>query len=417
MEYLIPNNKVEKLQKIISKYQKKTTAITFTMGEEVVADGTLTILDSRSHKYYTNPIKVKCTKVFVDGSYKINGWSFAGTIEFTENGNIIRLANSSFEGKVPEKYRHTDKICEHCGKIRNRKDTYLIYNEEKDEFKQVGSGCLLDYTQGLNADECAKIMSCLDTFEEISNMDFGYDEFKSYDNTDFGLPRESVLPIVYAYVKKNGYTKGETANAIDEIVFGTSKEAKAKRDSLELPTEEEIKAVDNYALAHYQDYYSDYMCNASLSWLNSFIEYRHFGFVSSFVNTYFKEVMKIETRKRDLDSKNNEFVGNVGDRIIIKVAKARVLYTKNNSHKSYYACDTEVYEIIDKDGHTYKWSTTNEVKEGDEIKATIKAHSEYKGLKQTIITRGIIIDRTPKNVEKATHECERAMDSFINCLD
>ena len=87
---------------------------------------------------------------------------------------------------------------------------------------------------------------------------------------------------------------------------------------------------------------------------------------------------------------DNSWVGNVGDRITIKVAKAMVLYYKDNSHKSYYARETVMYKIIDDKGHTFKWSTNHNVEEGDTIVATVKEHATWKDLKQTVITRGTI---------------------------
>ena len=209
MMYSIPLNKLEKLQKIIARYQKKGANITFNVGEEVIEDGTLTVNDSINHCSKTFPIKVTCKKVYVDGIYVIKGWQFVGTIEFTELGNIIRLADSSFEGKIPVKYLHTPKICEHCGKIRNRKDTYLIYNVDSGEFKQVGSTCLLDYTKGLDADECASIMACLTKVANLCDYDCDVESFfgNGYDSTSYGISRDYILPLVYAYVSKYGYER------------------------------------------------------------------------------------------------------------------------------------------------------------------------------------------------------------------
>ena len=402
MKYSIPNSKLEKLSKIIKKYQKKGANIVFNLGDKVIEKGNLIVLDHVHHCQYEEQIAVECTEVFVEGSYIINGWHFVGTIEFTDNGNIIRLADSSFEGKVPERYLHTPKICEHCGTIRNRKDTYLIYNDSTNEFKQVGSTCLLDYTQGLDANKCADIMSCLNKILEVSNKDFTEADFcgNGYESTGCGMSRSKVLPIAYAYVKQYGYQRMENGNgtAHDVLIMlwnGMHDEEMTRRyESLVMPSEEELKAIDEVAkfnVDNMQHIDSQYMINASLAWLKSSIEYRDFGLISSFVNTCLKQFAKDEQRKKDVESRNNSFVGNVGDRITFKVASARVLYTKDNSYYSYYAGCSFVMEIIDTEGHTYKWSSsTNNIVEGDTITATIKAHSEYKGIKQTVITRGKI---------------------------
>lgn len=400
MVYSIPNSKLEKLEKIIAKYQKKGANITFEKKGEVTEKGTLYVMDHIHHCQFDEPIDVKCTEVFVEGNYVINGWQFVGTVEFTDLGNIIRLADSSFEGKVPAKYLHTPKICEHCGKIRNRKDTYLIYNAETGEFKQVGSSCLLDYTRGLDADKCADIMSCLNKVIELSNKDFSEADFcgNGYESTGCGMDRKTVLPIAYAYVKQYGYQRmyegqGTAQDVLMMLWHGLHDEEMVKRyESLVMPTEEELKAIDDIArfnVEHISSIDNEYTINASLAWLKESLEYRDFGLISSFVNTCLKQFAREAEIKQRMESRNNEWVGNVGDRISIKVASARVLYTKDNSYYSYYAGCSWVMEIIDEEGHVFKWSaSTNNIAPGNTVTATIKEHSEYKGVKQTVLTRG-----------------------------
>ena len=418
MMYSIPLNKLEKLQKIIARYQKKGANLIFNVGEEVIENGTLTTYNNAKHELVTFPIKVTCKRVEVDGVYVINGWQFVGTVEFTENGNIIRLADSSFEGKIPVKYLHTPKICEHCGKIRNRKDTYLIYNVDSGEFKQVGSTCLLDYTKGLDANECASIMACLDKVAELNDFDCDDESFfgNGFDSTSFGFDRKDVLPLVYAYVSKYGYErmfegKG-TAQDVRICVLGDwnylgeemAKFYSDRYNSLVMPSEDDMKAIDDYAKEHLEDV-NNYMRNASLSWLKGIIEYRDFGLISSFVATYQKEMNK--NRLQALQNVNgaNTHVANVGDRITIKVASLRCLWSNTIEIAWHTYVSTFLYEIKDEEGHTFIWKSSNnlEIKHQQEyeymdnefihvkpteIVATVKEHSEYKGTKQTVLTRG-----------------------------
>lgn len=406
MFYNIPVNKLEKLEKIINRYNKKGANITFNIGKEVIEKGTLIVLDHIHHCQYDVDIDVKCVEVFVDGCYRINDWSFVGTIEFTDNGNIIRLADSSFEGLVPEKYSHTPKICEHCGTIRNRKDTYLIYNEKTNEFKQVGSTCLLEYTQGLDAEECASIMSCLNKVKELSNYDCSEDSFlgNGYDSTGYGMSRKSVLPIAYAYVKQYGYQRMENGNgtAHDVLVMlwnGMHDEEMTRRyESLVMPSEEELAKVDAFAREHINDEFG-YMRNASLAWLNPSIEYRDFGLISSFVNTYFKEVEKASKLAQKQASINNEWVGNIGDRVTIKIASYRCLFSNSIEVAWHTYANSYTYEIIDEEGHVFIWKSSKNIDmnvvddelihvKSLEIVATIKSHDTYKGINQTKISNG-----------------------------
>lgn len=414
MLYSIPVSKVAKLEKIFAKYQKKGANLTLKIGKEVEEEGTLFIEDPINHTCHSESIKVTCKEVFVDGSYIINGWAFVGTIEFTENGNIIRLADSSFEGKVPEKYLHTPKICEHCGKIRNRKDTYLIYNEETNEFKQVGSTCLLEYTQGLDADVCADMMSCLNKVLNLAKLEFGEDEFlgNGFDATYYGLNRKSVLPFIIAYVNKYGYTRmfnGEgTAHDVWVCFNGGMHDEEMTRryQELKVASDEELNAIDNFAKAHMNDEFG-YMRNASLSWLKSGIEYRDFGLVSSFVVAYNKEMQKEELKKAKLADKNNEWVGQVGDKITIKVASFRLLYETHYEVAWHVYANSYRYEIIDNEGHTFILRSSKNLErhfdelteewvedtKPQEVSATIKSHSLYNNIKQTLLTRAKITNR------------------------
>ena len=395
MKFSIPTNKINNLKKIINKYQKKGANITFIIGDKTIEQGKLIINDPTTHTSKSFPIKVECYEVEVEGSYKINGWSFVGTIDFTPNGNIIRLADSSFDGKVPEKYKHTGKVCEHCGKIRNRKDTYLIYNEENDEFKQVGSTCLLEYTQGLDAEVCAGIMSCLEQIKTLNDYDCTLDEFigNGFDSVGMGVDSKKLKALAIGLVKAHGYTRNfdshkGTAYDLSNLYFhNLPKDVEEQLFSdVILATDEEVKEIDNFASEN-KESNNNYMRNASLAWLKNYIEGRDFGLICSFVNTYLKN----KQEKEEKASSSNEYVGSIGERITFTINNFRVLYTKRPY--VYNGEYTYVYEIKDELGHTFIWSTTSiDLKVGSKITATVKEHKEYNGLKQTVITRGKILE-------------------------
>lgn len=430
----IPETKIEKLTKIINRYNKKGANILFEIGEKVVEDGNLYVSDPATHITTRYDIKVNCVLVNVEGKYRIEDWAFVGTIEFTDNGNIIRLADSSFDGKVPEKYLHTPKICEHCGKVRNRKDTYLIHNEKLNEFKQVGSTCLLDYTKGLDAGMCASIMSCLDKIIDLGNLDFDEEGFfgGGFNPTGCGAAN-NIKNYAIALVNAFGYQRMSgcegSASDLADWYFGRGNGYKSNPkdfSSLKPATDEEVEVLNEYAKEHIDDDFG-YMRNASLAWLKDGIEYRDFGLICSFVFTYNKEMKKLELQKAKMADKNNEWVGNIGDRITIKVASIRLLYQSSVEVAWHTYANSWTYEIIDTEGHTLIWKSSNDittefkqVKIGEyenfdheryndynsdwdidviytykplTIVGTIKDHSEYKGVKQTVITRGKVTEK------------------------
>lgn len=123
------------------------------------------------------------------------------------------------EGRVPERYRTAAKDCEHCHINRDRHDTYLVYNEDEDEWKQVGKTCLQSYTSGLNAETCALFASVMAEIARISNdtdnHTFNAEELANasshnsmHSYSDY--PMEYARKKAYAYVLERGYTSGQT---------------------------------------------------------------------------------------------------------------------------------------------------------------------------------------------------------------
>lgn len=365
MTYQILKSNLAKLESRINRIIKKGGNIVFN----ILGDCTIVHPEN-------NNIVFSGVEVDVSGTYKLNGWCFVGVLEHADNGNIIRLVDSSFEGKVPERYKTAPVECEHCHKQIRRKDTYLVYNENTNEFKQVGSTCLLDYT-GLSAEKCAQlaaILPALDEYGEIKEKDI---DFSLTNSFAAGFSNDYATKAIYNYVLEKGYSKEQLRTLIEFLYTGTKN----------LASQEKIEEMDAWVNTLNTNN-SQYLYNASIAWTKSCIEPRDVTLIASFVSVFLKEKTQRATLAND---KSNVYVGEIGDRISIKVKAARVLYYRDNSWKSYYADSSCVWEIIDTEGHTFIWSTShNKISEGDIIKATIKDHKEYKGKKQTTLTRGSI---------------------------
>lgn len=102
----------------------------------------------------------------------------------------------------------------------------------------------------------------------------------------------------------------------------------------------------------------------------------------------------IETRRKTKWNQENiadaGYYGNVGDKINLDVTY--VGYNSWENNYGYYGGVTFLY-TFEMDGHTFIWKTSkfmcDEINEGDTItiSGTIKEHSEYNGIKQTVLTR------------------------------
>lgn len=402
MIYKIPDSKLKKLEKQCNRIRNKGANVTFQIGPKC------TITASNNDK-----LVVPAHEVEVEGFYSINGWDFVATIEHGENGNIVRCIRNDLESSIPEKYKNAPAECEHCHRIRTRKDTYLLYNENNDDWKQVGKTCLKEYTGGLDAEVCAQINSFFSECENDSNFDadidnYGWDSDNWIDNNYF---KKCAYPIV----KKLGYKKDATVEAALDALLGRGVYYNGQEEP-EYATDEEIKMVDEWVNSEIDDEQFGYFRNAKLAWQKGFVEYRDLPLVASLIGTYFKNKAQKATEYQN--SINTKYVGNVGDKITIDIKNARVLYIKDNSNISYYAIPSRVYEIIDTEGNTYICASTVDLLDAAKISATIKGYKDYRGTKQTVLVRPKIIETKNNSTEhQTTGEAVKALDKFIDDLD
>lgn len=84
------------------------------------------------------------------------------------------------------------------------------------------------------------------------------------------------------------------------------------------------------------------------------------------------------------DESPSEFIGEIGDRIEVELTCDKAMPIINNYGTNYF------HTFHDKDGNVYVWSTTARLLEVNtvyHIRGTVKEHSVYKNVKQTILSR------------------------------
>ena len=127
---------------------------------------------------------------------------------------------------------------------------------------------------------------------------------------------------------------------------------------------------------------------------------RHFGFLASLIPSYRKSEYKKLIDLKNSDKKVSEHVGNVGDKISVKVT-----YINTHTYDSQFG-SSHIHLFIDDNGNIFKWSTGTGLKftvKDDHANYTqwypldngatvqlvgkIKSHDEYNGKKQTVLTR------------------------------
>lgn len=98
---------------------------------------------------------------------------------------------------------------------------------------------------------------------------------------------------------------------------------------------------------------------------------------------YVKDLLEANAPKTE-----SQYIGNVGDKVDLKVTLTSIHTYETNY--TYYGELHFIYKFSDENSNTIVWKTSNKnLEEGKtyQIKGKIKEHNEYKGDKQTILTR------------------------------
>lgn len=369
-----------------------------------------TFIWENEEQYFTTDM----TEVEVLGiAPKINGWTFAGTIEHQGGVNIIRKV---VDEEVPETYRSAAKTCEHCNKIRSRNETYIVLNESG-EFKRVGKSCLKDYTGHTNPQWLAELASLDYIFEEDSQPDEYSTRGLNYQES---LPAEAFLATACesvvqkkTFAPKSAKLGFSTAGAAWEYHWPRRKDAKESWydyqryiDSIALPETPEGKElfekVRAYMVAFIADdcWKNDFQHNVCTTYQMKEILPKHAGILACAILLYQKELIK--PRKRAEPKPDSQHVGEIKKREIFELT-----LKKHVVCDSEYGYEPSTFSILifeDAKGNVLVWKTGKDAPcyEGEtvKLKGTVIQHSEYKGVKQTRINRCVLIEDPASQVKK-----------------
>ena len=334
--------------------------------------------------------------VEVEGKISHGNWNFIAVVDHEEGGNVIRVLDTDIQ--IPEKYYTSGPICEHCNTHRKRKDTYLIHNDSTDEWKQVGRSCLTEFTQGMDAEEVARYVSIFD--EVIKGESFtGSSHHERYYSV------EELLHYAFETVKKFGYQrstdweeyptvercmdyysvcKGEVSKYSSKAISRITKEMEevnffADSDNNIRLSEDAITWICS------QSDDNTYIHNLKVTCSSEWCASRNLGILISLAKTYTDHLSSEEREKQfEQQSSKSEFVGRIGDRLTFTAVDVKCIYTSESQYGLNF-----MYRMHDEDGNVYMWSTSNFLNSeySYQIVGTVKNHEEYRGTKQTWLTR------------------------------
>lgn len=126
MKYSIPEENIAGLEKKLARIEKKCKKYGCDFHYERVGEHfeerRLSNVDDFGEICGSCKVVIKCIDIEVEGAAKVNGWQFVASLDFAENGNLIRGIGSV---EVPSRYYFCSPWCEHCKTARDRKHSYI----------------------------------------------------------------------------------------------------------------------------------------------------------------------------------------------------------------------------------------------------------------------------------------------------
>ena len=386
MRYAIYEGNMERLRKKIVRIQNKCAKYGCEFRFEEVGEEYRDFTDKNGDEYTLRFVLVEA-----EGHAVVNGWKFVASLDHTAKGNII---NRACDIEVPERYYDCSPVCEHCGNERI-KYAYIVMNVESGEFKMVGSSCLKDFTFGMSAEAVAKYM------DGISELIQG-EAVEGCGYHDRYINREEFMRYASETIRHFGYAKNDPYSAIRstasraESYFGVDHgwnfpgdlREEYEREMMDCGFDasreenaELVKKACEWVLAHEDN--SNYMHNLKVACANDYVSIATTGLLVSVFPTFDRELERQDRIRREAEAgASSEWVGEVGKRVSVKYSEIKLL----TSWETMYGM-TYVWKIVGDDGNIFTWKTGRGVPEKGTITGTVKEHKEYRGVKQTELTR------------------------------
>jgi len=345
---------------------------------------------------------------------KLNGWKFNGVL------TPVNLPDGTTQNQVkcvpgevvPVEFRSRVGECDHCGHNRKRKETYVIENENTHEIKMVGSSCLKDFLGHKDPHHIANMASILHTMDSfLTDLQ---DEFcggsGDYSIDIFSL--EEFVTLTISIIAKYGWMN--RANARDNGCMSTADHVMhylcppknmSREDMVDFNAElAELKATDEQKVEAdtiikwsqnltEEECENDFMYNLNLIAKFNAVTADKSGIAAAMVVSH-RYKMKKEKSAKEANKPfiKSVHIGVIGERSEM-VVTTKSIFESNNDFGL-----TGIHKIVDDKGNCLTWFASEstswlEVDATYKVKATVKDHNEYKGIKQTIVNRIKIIEK------------------------
>ncbi len=336
-----------------------------------------------------NPVLLKRIEIEYP-EVKLGNWRVIGKLEAMEGGNLMFAVSSDATDVAALSARADHPIeCDPCKTTRQRKDGYLLRDNESGDYKQVGSNCLEDFT----GHDPAKALFLARMSDVVRIAEGELEEFGRSSRANAVSTRRYLADVSFI-TENTGFVS--SAKARDTMLNPTYNEALSLPDELNkdyglrAKYGEQIErhlahadAVRDWVATKPEESSFDRNLKLLLQADAISLDRKHLAFAAAAVPMYNRS-LSAEAEAR----KPSEHVGTPGQKMAGKLTVDRVVQIEG-----YYGT-SDLVLMHDEAGNRLKWKTSacpDEIRNGGvgrtmEASFKIKEHDDYKGTAQTAIT-------------------------------
>lgn len=325
---------------------------------------------------------------------RIPGWVIIGKIEHDGDVAIVKSAPGR---ELSTSWQNATSTCGHCKTKRQRKETVILTDGTAEI--QVGKACLKDFVDDLS------IYKAVDFFFEVAaclrdeDMCFGGCAPPAAGTAEF-------INTCAAHVQRNGWVprsmsgiqgKVTTASAAWSQLFPPYSPGSAGYDSwahycvAEVDSRAEELGARAMAwassISDSEAMGSNFMHNLRALVRRESVDHRGVGIVAAVIPCYERtvkaQIALLEQAKADAGRMNEHF-GEIKKRYDLSL-EVEAVFDRESDWGS-----THITKMKDSDGRRFVWfssSTRLDVGDKVELRGTVKAHNEFRGNLETVLTR------------------------------
>lgn len=385
--YRIPEKSFPRLKEAIAKIGRKAVKLGFP-------EPTVTV-DHIEEQELTGNQQGQIQKwlhIVIKGERAIiKGFDFVGSVQHLSQSkdNILRAIPGE---EIPERFR-SRRACDYCNHDRYRKDTFIIKHPPTGNYFQIGRTCLKDFFGGHDPHDVAAYAELLGTIEEYlrcSTQTYNVGTKPDYLKLEYYLWFVAYSIRNHGWVSKtSAYNDGGVPTAETALNYLIAHATQTKNVGITESDRRIAHEATSWAKKLSErppEELNNYLHNIKVIAETGVVESKLMGYAASIIRAWEKDTGNAsdgKERNRPQQPESQHF-GTEGKRDQWPLYLEAVTETD-----SYYGTQF-LHHFLDYRGRIAKWFSTSAHlpdRKHYMVKGTVKKHDEFRGQKQTILTR------------------------------